>query len=108
MTQNQTQIGQKAQSAFAQIVRDVVTRNQPTISASAAWRLGEPAGASLRRNRLRIGRLRPYRSRNEDDEHEAARKALDAHAPRPCGDRDRFVTMEMTAGSGSMIGTASS
>src|SRR2546423_4683391 len=40
MTQNQTQIGQKAQSAFAQIVRDVVTRNQPTISASAAWRLG--------------------------------------------------------------------
>src|SRR2546421_1668368 len=40
MTQNQTQTGQKAQSAFAQIVRDVVTRNQPTISASAAWRLG--------------------------------------------------------------------
>src|SRR3954452_19126038 len=40
MTQNQTQTGHKAQSAFAQIVRDVVTRNQPTISASAAWRLG--------------------------------------------------------------------
>src|SRR5436309_1022561 len=40
MTQNQTHIGQKAQSAFAQIVREVETRNQPTISASAAWRLG--------------------------------------------------------------------
>src|SRR4051794_22093344 len=40
MTQNQTQSGQKAHSTFAQIVREVVTRNQATISASAAWRLG--------------------------------------------------------------------
>src|SRR3954464_230006 len=40
MTQNQTQTGQSAQSALAQIVREVETRNQPTISASAACRLG--------------------------------------------------------------------
>src|SRR5215467_13285375 len=40
MTQNQTQSGQSAQSVFAQIVREVETMKKPTISASAAWRLG--------------------------------------------------------------------
>ena len=40
ITQNQTQSGHSAQSAFAQIVRDDTTRKKPTMSASAAWRLG--------------------------------------------------------------------
>ena len=40
MTQNQTQAGQTAQSAFAHQCRETANRTTPTISASAAWRLG--------------------------------------------------------------------
>src|SRR2546429_9641460 len=40
MTENQTQSGQSAQTAFANQLRQTAKRTTPTISASAAWRLG--------------------------------------------------------------------
>ena len=40
ITQNQTQAGQAAQKAFAQGLRQTEKRTTPTISASAACRLG--------------------------------------------------------------------
>src|SRR5258705_1446695 len=40
MTENQTQSGQSAQTAFANQLRQTAKRRTPTISASAAWRLG--------------------------------------------------------------------
>src|SRR5260370_3360895 len=42
-TQNQTQAGQSAQIAFDHQLRDTRKRKIPTISASAAWRLGNAA-----------------------------------------------------------------
>src|SRR2546430_7354988 len=40
MTENQTQSGQSAQTAFANQLGQTAKRTTPTISASAAWRLG--------------------------------------------------------------------
>src|SRR5579859_888672 len=42
-TQNQTQAGQSAQTAFFHQWRESATRKTPTMSASAAWRLGMAA-----------------------------------------------------------------
>src|SRR2546430_16534184 len=74
MTENQTQSGQSAQTAFANQLRQTAKRTTPTISASAAWRLGIAAYGLAKKLTKPLPWLRLAHSESGSAEAEAGDK----------------------------------